>query len=247
MPAVGRNVGRLSAIVAGFTAFAVPGTVFAGDIPLPGFMMTWDASGDTLPSNTYDPAEFGSASGNGDGSFTYLGELVNTGWSLSWDCTVDPDPFVTANIVVTNNMAVTQTFSLLMVLPIAPAITPATLMDGSIIGTVTDNNGNDATVAAVSGGSIYTAFIDGGAVQTLMDDPFSASAGGPFLSDNAGPESFADLAGPAANATIAIELEFTLSAGDSASFTSIFEVVIPGPAGVALFGLAGAFGRRRRR
>jgi MYXO-CTERM domain-containing protein len=41
-------------------------------------------------------------------------------------------------------------------------------------------------------------------------------------------------------------LAFTITAGDSASFTSLF-VVVPAPAGaVAMIGLLGLGGRRRR-
>jgi MYXO-CTERM domain-containing protein len=46
---------------------------------------------------------------------------------------------------------------------------------------------------------------------------------------------------------IAIRLAFTITAGDSASFTSLF-VVVPAPAGAfAMLGLVGLAGGRRRR
>jgi MYXO-CTERM domain-containing protein len=49
-------------------------------------------------------------------------------------------------------------------------------------------------------------------------------------------------------ATIGIQLDFILSAGDSVAITSYFQVdPVPAPAGLALLGLAGLGGRRRRR
>ena len=60
-------------------------------------------------------------------------------------------------------------------------------------------------------------------------------------------ESFGPEENGPAEMSIEVQLEFSLSPGDSASVNGFFEVV-PGPGGamvLALFGLAG--GRRRRR
>ena len=81
----------------------------------------------------------------------------------------------------------------------------------------------------------------------------SASAGS-FQSATIGPEEFGgpipSLPYGAVNQNIAIRLEFTLTAGDAASFTSLFVVEpIPAPGAAALLGLGGlvGLGGRRRR
>jgi hypothetical protein len=86
----------------------------------------------------------------------------------------------------------------------------------------------------------------------LMDDPFSESAGGPLFSGTVGPADFgipeAINASQTVDASIGILLDFDLTAGDSASFTAIFEVLIPAPAGLPILAALGLVaGRRRRR
>ncbi len=176
-------------------------------------------------------------------------------WTISWNTVFDVHDgvaggggaFVTANIVVTNNDIVNQNFSLLMTLDTGPLA--GVLERGSVIGTVTDLTNDDATVFAPAGGQIYAAMIDGvtEADGLLLVDPFSASAGGPFQSGTVGPASFmAD--SHAVESSIGIMLDFDLTPGDSASFTAIFEVIVPAPAGLPFLAALGLVaGRRRRR
>jgi hypothetical protein len=79
---------------------------------------------------------------------------------------------------------------------------------------------------------MYTALIDGSPWQTLYNDPQSFSAAGfgggtiPYV-EFGGP--IPSLPGPAVLSTIGIVLDFTLTAGDQASFTSNFVVLVPEP------------------
>jgi len=153
---------------------------------------------------------------------------------------------------VTNNDVNPQDFSLLMSLPVSPAI-PNPLISGSIQGTLTNLAATGgATVSAVPGSSIYTAFIDGSVEHLLMTDPFATTVTGPFVSGPVGPQSFGTpvpIAGSqSVDSSIAILLNFRLSPGDSASFTSIFNVEVPAPASLPLLAGLGLFagGRRRR-
>ena len=215
--------------------------------------------GDTQNPGSMTPIPGSGTSATG---WNYAGQLVgqNNLWTYEWNCIFDDGsgpgvatgglPFITANLVVTNADQInTQTFSLLMTLNV-PRVVVNPLMDGSIVGTVLDLTGNDATVSALTGSSIYTARIDFVDEQSLMVDAFSASAGGPFFSGPVGPEDFGiptpAVASQDVNTNIQIFLEFSLSPGDSASFISIFEIV-PSPGGLAVLGLAGLAGRRRRR
>jgi MYXO-CTERM domain-containing protein len=242
MPAVTKTVLNVSALafVAGSMVLAASASADTTVIP----NMTLGING-----SQYNPAEYGDAWGNPNGTFSFIGQKSNPGYKVAWSMTVNPDPFVIANLVVTNNSAVTQTFSLLVSLPVG-AILPTSVMGGSITGTLTDLNGNGASLTSVAGDSVYHALIDNNTVETLMDDPFSVSAGA-FESAVVGPASFGDpipsAPGPGVNNSIGILITFNLSAGDSASFTSIFVVQVPGPGGLALLAVAGAIGGRRRR
>jgi len=237
----------------------------------PAFTMGWTVgNADTI---TYDWTQFGTLNGNGDWSvpgneaiwsgWNYTGTLVGDAgaWQLDWNTVfnvgegvaVGVGAFVTANIVVTNNDIVNQSFSLLMTLP--TGVLGVMLERGSIVGTITDLNFNDATVSAPVGGQIYTPMIDGvdEVPGFLMGGGFSESAGGPLFSNSVGPADFGlptpIAASQTVDSSIGIMLSFDLTAGDSASFTAIFEVLpIPAPAGLPILAAAGLLaGRKRRR
>src|SRR5262245_41619739 len=132
---------------------------------------------------------------------------------------IDSDPVVTGTTGVTNLFTTTQQITLLFTLPVAP-LNPSTLVGGSYRGTLTDNNGDGATIAAPTGSALYTSQLDGVNQQTLYPDPNSFSAGS-FLSVNIPSTSFGSpipsLAGPAVATSIGIKLDFTLTGLDSAS------------------------------
>jgi len=246
----------------------------------PNFLMSWDASNDGIGKNTYNWAQFGTLQGFGTWfvgppspddplhsgpwtGFKYTGSLAgpSNSWNLQWDCVfnngvagaADANPsFVTANIVVTNNDVNPQTFSLLMTLPVNRVLRfPAER--GSIVGTVTDLTGNNATVSAPAGSRIYTPQIDGApeAPGFLMGGGFSTTTPFPFSSAVVGPQQFGNPtkvpATQPVDVSIGIFLQFVLTPGDSASFTSIYEVnKVPGPGGLALLAALGLIRRRRR-
>ena len=142
----------------------------------------------------------------------------------------DPDPFVTNNILITNNTLSTQTYS--FTVSLATVFAGTTSINGFINLDVIDNGTDGASVETTGGNAIYTANIDGSPVKTLLDDPYSLVApGGSFddISVAFGPE--ADFTN--VTSSLSIDITFDLSAGDAATVISRFEAV-PEPSTYAL-------------
>ena len=175
-----------------------------------------------------------------------------TGTSMSWAYLVDPDPFITGTFSLTNETLLAKAYVVDFSLPISPAIAQSTV-SGQMSGTLTDSNGSgSASMTSTNGGAVYTALADGMFVQSLMSNA-NQTVSSPFGTTSFSGGSFGQglppLAGPAINSTIGIRYSFTLSAGDSVSFSSIF-VANPVPTPTALVmglfsGLAARRGRRR--
>lgn len=260
MPAIWRNVDR--AVVASFAAIASVGFMTTGALAdsdgsggVPNFNMVWDASGDSTDPYTYNPAEYGSVEWGtwqlggpaGDRTRTgwrYQGVLTGSDdqWRVDWDCVANSDPFVDATIVVTNTDIVTHTYTMFMPLAIVP-IAPVTSMSGSVSSTLV---GAPFVGGALAAGlsPVYQGYIDGGNVANLWNPGYVLAT----TDSDSDTTAFGSTPGPAALTTIAIKLEFTLTAGSSATVTGIFDIqAVPAPAGLALLGLAGITRGRRRR
>ena len=205
----------------------------------------WAPGLSALGCSTSGPITACAGGGEGEpGATSGSGALTVTRWNLF----LDADPTVSNFIAIQNNLAVAQTFTITVQIPIAPAIGAPITIQGSIVGGATDFNGNGVTLSN-STSSIYTALVDGNPVQTLLDSPqsYSAGSGG---SVGFGPASFGPFAiGSPATTSIGITINFTLSPGDLASYTSVFTVT-PEPGTLLLVGsgIAGlvAFGSRKR-
>lgn len=187
------------------------------------------------------------------GTWSLNGPTMLGGFQInSWSSSYDKDPFVTNNVNVTNISAVPQIFTVTVLSPVVAQL-PSTTMLGSVGVTLTNTADASATLTSFAPNPVYTALIDGAPVQPLLSNPYTLTCpppgAGPFCStsDSA---LFGPVGGPGALSTIGITIQFTLSPGDSAGITSVFNITaVPEPGTLLLVGggLVGlAFGGRRR-
>lgn len=154
--------------------------------------------------------------------------------------------WIVNNSLVTNETAEAKTFQIYADETFTLDVSE-TMIRGSVVVALQDM-GVPADGAAFSDNStpVYKAYIDGVEVETLLDTVTLPTT--PPNTVALASEEFTWKTNPGGvNESIAIQIEFTLSPGDSATVQSRFEV-IPEPASIALIGLTGsaiAFIRRR--
>lgn len=150
---------------------------------------------------------------------------------VAWDFSTNADPFVDGVFAFTNNTSSTIQLMTTYSVNVVPSLAFAT-GGASVIGNLTvDSTGGTLGHIGASGStpeSMYTTLVDGSAFKTLLD--FDSSVSLAFGSGSTAPASFG-LPGLTTNVpggvatSIGSRLAFTLTPGDSASFTSRFEVV----------------------
>lgn len=189
-----------------------------------------------------------------DGTHSTTGMREADHWRCEWNITGKSDPWINAVVAITNITSSTQTYTFMATLPVSPTLASPTVHGGSVQGGLTDNTQNGilgtVTTDPVSLAPLYLGMIDGVGVLPLYSAPQSFSV----LFDGGSasiPATWAGLPGPtlpsgAVNNTIGIQHKFTLTAGDSATFTSYF-IVTPEPATLALAAIGGLAIFRRRR
>lgn len=199
--------------------------------------------------------DWGAKGTDSGGLYFYEGGRDDPDWDIAWNIVVNPDPSVSANTVITNNTLVTNTYTVTVTFPLGSALLPSTVTGGSFQGGFTDNNGDGATVSTAGLSPLYYSQIDGVNYFPIYASPTSQTVGA-FDSGNFTKVQFGtpipSMPGPAALTDIGIQLKFTLTPGDTATFSSVFVVEpVPEPASVALLATGGlmcglAFIRRRR-
>jgi len=181
-----------------------------------------------------------------DGLGNPLGIVMD--YTLVWDA----DPFVVNVFSMTNNTGLGQVFTVDATSLINPALVGSTIHRGQVAGSVTDANNDGLGGASIAAGTnLYEAFVDGISAKTLIDDSNTFGFDGVGGTTALGPGGFGPEAGPN-DPSVDLRLTYTffLAAGDSISLNGFYFIDtedIPGPATLALLGVAGFAGRRRRR
>ncbi len=187
---------------------------------------------------------------NGDGKyklkggFTQLGIMDGTANLLIEEIEFDPDPSVFYNTTLTNTTAGVQTYTLSIALPTAFAA-PNLIYGATTVGVI-DNGMDGATLTSAAPTAVYQSIIDGATVGTLLNDPFSLVA--PAMGVNSINATYGwNPSNVPINMFMGITHTFTLTPGDSASFLSRFDVIVPEPAALSLLAIGGLLLMRRRR
>lgn len=146
-----------------------------------------------------------------------------------------------------NTTSSTQTYTYSMTVPVLDGYATA-MMSGQLTATLVDLNGNGASLGNDGTTAIYTALINGNAVQTLWNAPFAYSASA-YGSGTAPVAQFEQVPFTVAETieVMEIRIRLRLSARDMVTVGANFDVI---PAPGALMGVAcaaGLAGTRRRR
>ena len=193
-------------------------------------------------SNVFNP----SGTDQGGGTYNYAGNLIQPDFAINWDFNALPgrSPFgqLGSNFTVESFTTDTLEFTIAMTLPME-MMTNVTQYSGSSSWSLT---GVDGAVGTHSGAPLWAAYIDGTDIDSLypdQTDPYLEFAGSG--ADALSGDPVAGIA-QALDNSIGITLSFTLSGLDTVATSGVLNV-IPAPAALALFGVAGLAGGRRRR
>jgi len=237
--------GAAATVLAGLVA----GSSLAGGGPAPA--VTVSVNGEVTNPTGVD---------TGSGVFNYSGSLVGGAgeWAGGFDFNASAasgmngmgTSFLSGNFVVTNTLATSQNFEIVLSLPVSANGSLMTLYGGSVAGSlVGDSDGG--TFDTIGSDGVWTASTNGTFVAELLTAPISVSVD-PFKTMMIGAASFGEpipnAMGPDLDSSLEITLRFALGAGDSAAFTSVLVAeAVPAPGALALLGAAGLVSRRRRR
>lgn len=209
-------------------------------------------------SGSFDMTELGSQTDLGSGTYSFTGNSPQAAWIFAWDLQANADPFISGNLSFTNTTSSTQTFNVVLTLPIAPTITTAVDEYGELGFVLRDANNNG--VATLSQNQ-WHGLINPLSPPPRLDMPLligsAFSCGGLGCSVNLTSAASAnqihapgDHPGDPVIDSIGIHLNFGLSPGDTVAYTTRYEVIpaVPLPATapllVAGLGILSAMGRR---
>jgi hypothetical protein len=193
----------------------------------------------------------------GKGGWLLAGFVKTADYQMSISATVDPDPFYTYGISVTNFRPVAQTFSYTFTTPVTGS--PYNLAIASLsASTVDDASGNGVTIGLpLNVPAFQTAFTDPGNFDlgVALGGGCTVPANGAFATGECGPYPQATRIFAFTEMTqLRVYLQFTLSPGDGVTFNGGVtltdppdETPEPGTGVLTALAVAGAIWVRRRR
>ena len=235
------SISMFAARAALFAGLLVCGPALGGFAPGGSTVTVVSTAGSAAPTNTVTPVS--STTWTATGGWTAGGASVSwTNNTQGWN-PVTNSGFTSGNFVVKNESASAQDYSITLGL-IGSAAGPLTI-SGSVGGQFL--NTSFGLGSLTSSGPLWAALVDGSPARNEFNNTLVFAQ--PFQIVSLGNANFSGVVVPTlAVSDISIRLNFRMSAGSEASFTSTFAFQsVPTPGALALITLAGAVGQRRRR
>ena len=194
-----------------------------------------------------------------DGGYGYSGNVSVWGFLANFDLRaatkVNGNQSFGGSLMLSNESAYVQEFIVDMKVSTVPTLNP-TLCGGSVTG-ILDGGPDGGFFSSVGSAPVWSALVNSGSSSTTVANLLT---GNPYQVNASADEQFALIprasfgepipsqAGPALGDSRTIRLRFLLSAGDTVTLGTTFVVQeVPGPGALALMGMLGARGARRRR
>lgn len=196
-----------------------------------------------LPSQTNTVTPVSSTTWSATGAWTAGSTSVTWTDNMQGWNPVTNSGFTNGNFVVRNQSASAHDFSITIGMT-GSAAGPLTV-SGSVGGQFL--NASTGLGSLTSTGPLWAALVDGAPARSEFNNTLVFAQ--PFQIISLGNANFSGVVVPTSAASnISIRLNFRMSAGSEASFSSTIAFqAVPTPGAIGLIALAGAFGRRRRR
>ncbi|MHC5005992.1 MAG: hypothetical protein ACYTGF_01385 [Planctomycetota bacterium] len=200
--------------------FAIGSGAIAAHAEVPELQINWSIG--EGPINQELPA----GNGNGDGTFTYEGLIVDdgTGLELSYSLTTNPSVELNGNVSLENDLQETIGVSVEVILPKPDPLPEGSLLAGLVVVGLTTGPGGGQLSSQPPW--LWQALGDGNVVgpsASLFADPFYVANSGPANAAASADFGTPDpVPGPPIIASFGFRLNFTLTSFDVASITSVF-------------------------
>ena len=193
--------------------------------------------------------------------FSHQGMTSDTGWSLSWNFSSDPDAvgggrlgcvFTFENLLAdTANPAQNHLQGdITITLPTLPMELPATFGGNAAMTFLIRPNqfNNDGVLSTVGNNAMWAYGINGATAASLFAPGFQMAGTSPQQGDSTLNSNLNLTSFPYNQQVnnVSIRLQFDITPGDQVQFTGVF-LFVPAPGALGAFAVAGLMGGRRRR